>query len=122
MSDIAKIGADFPDVLVSGAETVAPAAGAVLVDTLAVPLAGNWRWRVNFGTDDAAQNIAQIAHRNAANGADVEVCDFTIGPNAFPYVECTFTMAASERVVVRNKNVGTAAKTMQASIRGWKLP
>jgi hypothetical protein len=122
MADIRNFGADYPDVAVSGSETVAPAAGTVLVDSAAVPAAGHYRWRVTAGTDDTAQNILQIAHRNAANNADVELADFTIPYMGSPYIEVTFNMAASERVVVRNKNVGTAAKTMQASIRGWLQP
>ncbi len=121
MGDSSKLGFDYPDFAVHGAETVAPAAAAVLADSGAITKAGNYRWRVTFGTDDAAQNILQVAHRNAANNADVEVADMTIGANSQTKVDALFAMLASERVVVRNKGVGTAAKTMQVNLYGWLL-
>lgn len=122
MGDITKLGFDYPDIAVHGAETVAPAGATVLADSGAIVGAGHWRFRVTIGTDDAAQNLIQVAHRNAANSADVEVADMQGGPNSQSEIDALFTMAANERVVVRNKSAGTAAKTWQANLYGWLLP
>lgn len=121
MGDTSKLGFDYPDVVVHSTEQVAPAGATVLADSGAVPTAGKWRFRVTCATDDSAQNILQVAHRNAANGADVELADMQIGPNSQSEIDALFTMAASERVVVRPKAAITAAKTIQVNIHGWLL-
>lgn len=122
MADITKLGFDFPDLVVYGAETTAPAAAAVLADTGAIAVAGHYRVRVKAATNDTAQNILQIAHRNAANAADVNLQDLSSGPNTWCEGEALFNLAANERVVVRPLAAGTAAKVYQVVIYAWLLP
>jgi hypothetical protein len=109
----------IPTSYVVGAEATAPSAGATLADTGALA-AGTYRFVVSWATTDTAANLIQIAHRNAANGADVEVSDFASGVLAGGcpggWAEAIMTLAANERVRVRNKNAGTSALFYQATI------
>jgi hypothetical protein len=109
-----------PDIVVHGAEQTAPVAATVLADTGALAAAGKLLVVVNWGADD---NVAtpEIAHRNAANSADVEV-DYPGVPAGTSSYVSWFTLASGERVVVRNKVAGTAAKVYQAAIYAWFLP
>jgi hypothetical protein len=122
MADIRNQGYDYPDVAVHGAENTAPAAATVLADSLAVPVAGHWRFRVVTASDDTIINRFQIAHRNAANTADVELAEAQGGASGTNVVDALFNMAAGERVVVRNAIVGTAAKVYHVDLYGWALP
>lgn len=122
MADIRNLGFDYPDIVVHGTEQTAPAAATVLADSLAVPVAGHWRFRVCVATTDTIANIAQIAHRNAANSADVELADMQAGPNPQQEIDAMFNMVANERVVVRNLVVVTAAKVIKVDLYGWLLP
>ncbi|SRR5229473_4029900 len=121
MSDRTLLGFDYPDIVVHGAESTAPAAATVLTDSLAVPVAGKWLFIVDVASNDTIQNYIQIAHRNGANNADVEVQDVQVAAYATGISYAYFNMAASERVVLRNAIVGTAAKVYQANLRGYLL-
>jgi hypothetical protein len=122
MADIRNQGYDYPDVAVHGAENTAPAAATVLADSLVVPVAGHWRFRVVCVSDDTIINRFQIAHRNAANTADIELAETQVSGSATPPIDALFNMAAGERVVVRNAIVGTAAKVYKVDLYGWALP
>jgi hypothetical protein len=122
VSDPAKLSTDYPDIAIHGTEQTAPAAAAILADSLAVPVAGNWRFITQVASTDTARNMIQVAHRNAANNADVELADMESGSGSQQDVAAFFVMAAGERVVVRNKNAGTAALFYQANLYGWKIP
>jgi hypothetical protein len=124
MANIANLlippGKPSPDIIVHGAEFTAPAAATVMADTGPLAAPAKLLVAVTWGADDAVAT-PEIAHRNAANAADVEV-DYggvPVPPLAFV---SWFTLAAGERVVVRNKIVGTAAKVYQAAIFAWILP
>lgn len=110
-----------PNKIVYGTESVAPAAGTVLADTGQLT-AGNWFIFVQCASDDTVQNWVQVVHRNAANNADIELCDLGISAGPVPQGRSAyFTLVLNERVVVRNSKVGSAGKTYQASIFAWLL-
>lgn len=110
-----------PNKVIYGSESVAPAAGSVLADTGQLQ-AGNWYVLVQVASDDTIQNWVQVVHRNAANGADIELCDLSTSAGPVPDGRTAyFTLVLNERVVVRNSKVGTAGKTYQASIFAWLL-
>jgi hypothetical protein len=111
----------LPAYNVHGAEQTAPAAATVLVDSGQLN-PGWYRALVSFCTTDTIANILQIAHRNAANNADLELADAACGVLAGQvlgggWAEAIFNVTAvNERIVVRNKIVGTAALFYQANI------
>jgi hypothetical protein len=110
-----------PDFIVHGAEATAPAAAAVLADTGVIAVATSLLVLVNFSGDDAVATL-EIARRNAANGADVQVDYFGVAgslPNSYA---TWFSVAAGERIVARAKTAGTAAMVYQASLFAWILP
>ncbi len=109
-----------PDIIVHGAENTAPIAATVLADSGALAAPAKLMVLVNWGADD---NVAtpEIAHRNAANNADIEVDYVGVPAGASSYVSW-FSLAASERIVVRNKVAGTAAKVYQAALFAWIMP
>lgn len=121
MGNTALLGFDYPDVAIHGTEQTAPAAGALLCDSGALAVAGKYRFRATVATTDTIQNLIQVAHRNAANSADLELADIQAGPSSQAEIDALFTMAVNERVVVRNLIVGTAAKVYQANIYAWLL-
>lgn len=124
MSNVANLllapGKVSPDIVVHGAEFTAPVAATVMADTGPLALGGKLMLVLNWGADD---NVAtpEIAHRNAANAADLEV-DYPGVPAGASSFVSWFTLAAGERVVVRAKVAGTAAKVYQAALFGWILP
>lgn len=116
-----------------GTEQTAPAAGTVLADSAALPsntalLAGQTVLVIaDVSTTDTAANLIQIAHRNAANSADLELADGATGVAAGAQNEtmivALFTIqAVGERFVVRNKNAGTAALFYQANVYVFPFP
>jgi hypothetical protein len=114
-----------PTVNVHGAEATAPAAGTVLVDSGQLTI-GCYRALVSFASTDTIANLLQIVRRNAANNADLELADISCGPAgvvlAGGWAEAIFTVVnPNERIVVRNKIVGTAALFYQASIALYLL-
>lgn len=121
-----------PSVLVHGAELTAPAAGATLADTLALPnnpffqVGSLVMAVVSFATTDTAANLIQIAHRNAGNTADIELDDAGSGPAGQAgegLAVAIFSLTAvGERIQVRNKNAGTAALFYQASVYIFAFP
>lgn len=114
-------GKASPDIIVHGAETTAPAGATVLADSGPIATAAKVMVAVNWGCDDTVATL-EIAHRNAANSADVEV-DYNGVSAAGPYSAVTwFSVAAGERIVARNKVAGTAAKVYQAALFLWILP
>ena len=122
MSDFSKLGNDFPDIVIHGAEAAAPAAGTVLADTTPVPRGGNWRFKCWIGTDESTKvNLMEVAHRNATNNADIEVVCANCGSDGTFPLDVFFNMGTNERVVVRNKAAGGAAQNYQANIHGWLL-
>jgi len=124
VSNIANLvvppGKPSPDLIVHGAENTAPPAATVLADTGPLAAAAKLLIVCNWGADD---NVAtpEIAHRNAANSADVEV-DYPGVPAGASSFVSWFTLAVGERVVCRNKVAGTAAKVYQAALFAWILP
>jgi hypothetical protein len=124
MANVANLlippGKPSPDIIVHGAESTAPPAATVLADSGPIVLAAKVLVLVNWGADD---NVAtpEIAHRNAANSADLEV-DYPGVPAGASSFVSWFVVAAGERIVVRNKVVGTAAKVYQAALFLWILP
>jgi hypothetical protein len=124
MSDASNLlqpqGKTSPDVIVHGAESIAPAAGTVLADSAAIAGAGKVMCLVSWGADD---NVAtpEIARRNAANSADVEVDYIGVPAGASSFVSW-FSLARGERVVIRNKVAGTALMVYQASLFIWFVP
>jgi hypothetical protein len=115
-----------PDVIVHGSEQTAPAAGTVLVDSGQLTSTGIWMFLASAATTDTAANLLQMAHRNAANNADLELSDSEEGVlSGGPSSGTNSALAwfniqnVNERVVVRNKNAGTAALFYQADIYGW---
>jgi hypothetical protein len=122
-----------PAAIGHGAEQTAPAAGTVCADSLALPAvqglqAGNLVLVIaDMSTTDTAANLAQLAHRNAANSADLELADGQTGVLAGGQGEaCIFGIFAlqntGERFVVRNKNAGTAALFYQANVYVFPFP
>jgi len=124
MADIANLlqpqGKTSPDIMVHGAEQTAPAAATVMADSGALVAAGKVMVLVSWGADD---NVAtpEIAHRNAANSADIEV-DYPGVPGGTSSYVSWFSLAVGERIVVRNKVAGTAAKVYQAGLFLWFVP
>jgi hypothetical protein len=113
-------GKPSPDIIVHGAEATAPVAAQVLADSGPVTLACKVMAVVTWGADDAVAT-PEIAHRNAANAADIEVDYGGVPTPPLAYVGW-FVLAAGERIVVRAKVAGTAAKVYQAAIFIWLLP
>jgi len=113
-------GKTSPDILVHGAESTAPPAATVLADSGAIPAAGKVMCLVSWGADDSVAT-PEFARRNAANSADVEVDYVGVPAGASSFVSW-FTLAVGERIVVRNKVAGTAAKVYQASLFMWFVP
>jgi hypothetical protein len=121
-----------PVVAVHGAEATAPVAGQVLVDSLALPNVqglqpGNLVLVIgSVASTDTAANLAQLAHRNAANAADLELDDAGVGPAGQAGEACMVGIfalqAAGERFVIRPKNAGTAALFYQASLYVFAFP
>jgi hypothetical protein len=122
-----------PAATAHGAENTAPAAGAVLADSGA--LANTPFLQPNnfvlvlasVATTDAAANLIQLVHRNAANNADLELEDGQSGVAAGEPGESLISgifllQALGERFVVRNKNAGTAALFYQANVYVFPLP
>jgi hypothetical protein len=114
-----------PVAVVHGAEQTAPGAGSVLVDSGTVSSAGLYLALVNVATTDTAANLIQIAHRNAADNTDVEVSYGqtsggsgmgSIGAGQDATLAALFNLASGEKVVVRNRNAGTATLFYQADI------
>jgi hypothetical protein len=124
MSDASNLlqpqGKTSPDLIVHGAEAVEPAANTVLADSGAIAAVGKVMCLVSWGADD---NVAtpEIARRNAANSADLEV-DYIGPPSGASSFVSWFNLARGERVVVRNKVAGTAAMVYQASLFIWFVP
>jgi len=114
-----------PGVIVHGTENTAPAAATVLADSLALT-PGTYLVYAGVASTDTAANIIQVAHRNAANNADVELADsqsgvLAGGPQGELGLLGWFVISNSgERVVVRNKNAGTAALFYQADLYLWR--
>lgn len=114
-----------PAVIVHGVENTAPAAATVLADSLGLT-PGTYLIYAGIASTDTAANILQLAHRNAANSADVELSDSQSGVLAGGQqgelgLLAWFTIANSgERVVVRNKNAGTSALFYQADLYAWR--
>jgi hypothetical protein len=75
---------------------------------------------VSWGADDAVAT-PEFARRNAANSADVEVDYVGVPAGASSFVSW-FNLLVGERIVVRNKVAGTAAKVYQASLFMWFVP
>jgi hypothetical protein len=113
-------GKTSPDILVHGAESTAPPAATVLADSGAIAAAGKVMCLVSWGADDSVAT-PEFARRNAANSADVEVDYVGVPAGASSFVSW-FTLAVGERIVVRNKVAGTAAKVYQASLFMWFVP
>jgi hypothetical protein len=113
-------GKTSPDILVHGAESTAPPAATVLADSGAIPAPGKVMCLVSWGADDSVAT-PEFARRNAANSADVEVDYVGVPAGASSFVSW-FTLAVGERIVVRNKVAGTAAKVYQASLFMWFVP
>lgn len=123
-----------PAAVAHGSEQTAPAAGTVLADSGALPntpflQAGQFVLVVaSVAVTDTAANIVQLAHRNAANSADVELEDSQVGIAAGSQggetlISGIFLLGAvGERFVVRNKNAGTAALFYQANVYVFPLP
>jgi hypothetical protein len=112
-------GLPFPNLLVHGVELLSPVAATVLCDSGPIPFAGQWMFIVGVATDDSAQDYAHIAHRNVANNADLEMASVEFGATSQEPRRCWFTMAASERIVVRNKGAVSPNKTIHVDIYGW---
>lgn len=110
-----------PDLIVTGAEETAPAAGQVLADTGAIqanystPILAT----VMFAGDDSVP-AWEIAVRDVTNTIDeaVTYVGAAQAPGALPVM---MTIAQGQRIVVRVKTAGTTAKIYQASIYGWRL-
>jgi hypothetical protein len=113
-------GKTSPDLIVHGAESTAPAAATVLADSGALTAAAKVMVLVSWGSDD---NVAtpEIVRRNAANAADVDVDYVGVPAGASSFVSW-FNLLSGERIVVRNKVAGTAAKVYQASLFLWFVP
>jgi hypothetical protein len=120
-----------PAAIAHGAEQTAPAGGTVLADSGALGAgltAGQLVLVVaDVAVTDTAANIIQIAHRNAANSADLELSDAGTGvaagaQNESMAVAIFSLQAVGERFVVRNKNAGTAALFYQANIYVFAFP
>lgn len=116
---------------VHGAEQTAPAAATVLADTGALPAtipAGSLVLiMASVATSDTAANIIQLAHRNAANSADLELEDGASGVLAGGQQEALIAgifviQVVGERFVVRNKIAGTAALFYQANLYVFVFP
>ena len=124
MANVANLvippGKPSPDIIVHGAESTAPPAATVLADSGAITLPAKVLALLNWGSDD---NVAtpEIAHRNAANSADIEV-DYPGVPAGASSFVSWFSLATGERIVVRNRIAGTAAKVYQAALFLWILP
>lgn len=114
-----------PAVIVHGTESTAPAAATVLADSGQLT-PGTYLAFAGVASTDTAANIIQIAHRNAANNADVELSDSQSGVLAggqqgeLGLLGWFTTTNANERIVVRNKNAGTAALFYQADLYLWR--
>jgi hypothetical protein len=112
----------FPNIVIHGAESTAPAAAAVLADTLAISqgISNGCMVGVNIASDDGVANF-EVAHRNAANNADVDVAyiDAQSTPGGWAGY---FAVKPGERIVVRvGATAGTSAKVYQASLYVWKI-
>jgi bifunctional N-acetylglucosamine-1-phosphate-uridyltransferase/glucosamine-1-phosphate-acetyltransferase GlmU-like protein len=109
-----------PVVTVAGLEVVGPAAGTVLVDSGAVP-AGLYQVVATWANDDfGITNIVQIAHRNAANAADLELLDQPGGVAnnvGSAQVAGLMQLALNERVVMRNLRGAAGGRNWQCRIQ-----
>lgn len=107
-----------------GATTTASGIAAVIADTGALA-AGDYRVFGHFGADgvQAAGKAIEIAHRNAANNADVKTltrcpCGAS-GRLEVPRI----TLAANERIVARAGSVAFAAgEQATASLEALAIP
>jgi len=104
----------------SGGQLVAPAAGAVLADTAALP-AGTYDVKMGFSSDDGAnQNEIQVQHRNAANTATLAVYSLVSATGrvgiAQTWWEYGYELAINERLRIVNVLVSAAGTAFSAII------
>lgn len=105
---------------VVGGKTTAPVANTVLADTGALA-AGDYEIRAQVTNEEVSMGFrCEIAHRNAANNADIRVlsffCPYGSQVGAQQLQLPRYTLAASERIVIRNTIDGSAAKIWFAMI------
>ena len=118
MNNLETINPFRPDVIVNGAEATAPTVGTVLADTGPQSRGINTQTvaLVRIGAQDSAVDY-EIAHRDAANDADIEVVFI---PAASMPGSCSAWFGPAkqnERFVVRTAtNNGTGGKIYQASM------
>lgn len=86
----------------AGAIVAAVGIGAIIADSGAMA-AGDYRVMGHMGSDGvvAAGKGLELAHRNAANNADVRILAFNAPACSSPFRIDRITLAANERIVAR---------------------
>ena len=107
-----------------GAIAVNPAANAVIADTGALA-AGDYRVSAYLGASGAvgAGKSVVLAHRNAANNADVKILGICPCGDSGAVAIARITLAANERIVIRAGSAATvAAEEYGGSVQAFAIP
>jgi hypothetical protein len=103
---------------------IAPAANAVIADTGALA-AGDYRISGYIGASGAAGagKSVVMAHRNAANNADVKILAISPTGDGGAVAIARITLAANERIVIRaGSGASVAAEEYGGSIQAFAIP